>query len=72
MPMRGELTKAIARPYPRAVVPESPLSRLLAAITDPEVQLLVAIGLMGTLITLDLARLFPDFGMMLTQVAPMP
>jgi hypothetical protein len=69
MPMRGELPKAIARPYPRSV-PERQLSRVLAAIADPEVQLLVAIGLMGALITLDVARLFPDFGMILMQLEP--
>jgi hypothetical protein len=70
MPMRGELPNAIARPYPRAV-PESGLSRFLAAIADPEVQLLIAIGLMGALITLDVARFFPDFGLMLMQLAPL-
>jgi hypothetical protein len=51
-------------------VPERQLSRVLAAIADPEVQLLVAIGLMGALITLDVARLFPDFGMILMQLEP--
>lgn len=71
MPMRGELPKAIAKPYPRAAR-ETGFSRFVRAITDPEMQLLAAIGLIGALVTLNVAQLYPDFGQIVMQVAPMP
>jgi hypothetical protein len=72
MPMRGELPKAIARPYPQRPARRTTLSRVVAAITDPEAQFLLAFGLIGALVMLNVALLYPDFGEIVAEMALFP
>lgn len=76
MPMRGELPEVTARPYPRPAVTgnrtESRWSRLAAALTDPDMHFVLALGLIGVLVTLNAVLLCPDFGGTVAQLALFP
>ena len=72
MPMRGELPAVRARPYIGAPQAKTGWSRLMLAISNPELQTIVAFSAIGILLMLNLALLFPDFGAMVANAQSFP
>jgi hypothetical protein len=72
MPMRGELPPIAARPYSRVARNEAERSWLIAVISSPDVQSVVAFCTIGLLATINAVLYFPGFGEMFTQLAIFP
>jgi len=72
MPMRGELPTRAARAY----VPPSPARtawlNFVTAVSDPELQTIIALCMIGILATLDMALRFPEFGGLISELNSIP
>jgi len=69
--MRGELPAFVARSGRRS--PARILwSRLITAVSNPELQIVAALCIIGILLTLNVALRFPDFGAMLAELESLP
>jgi hypothetical protein len=51
----------------RAHPPEKPWQRILIAVTNPDLQAVVAFSLIGLLLTLNVMFRFPDLGAIIAQ-----
>jgi hypothetical protein len=70
--MRGELPTKAAR----TTVAQSPFrtacSGLVTAVLDPELQTIIAICIIGILVTLDMALRFPAYGALIVELNSFP
>jgi hypothetical protein len=62
MPMRGELPRAVTRPYPHASRLEIAWFRCRAILFDRNLQSVVAFCVIGFLLAANIILRFPDFG----------
>jgi hypothetical protein len=62
MPMRGELPTITAPTHTRASSVRTGWLRFVAVVSDPGLQTIVALSMIGILVTLNAIFLFPDFG----------
>jgi hypothetical protein len=72
MPMRGELPCRAARLCRDSSACESVYSRIIATITDPELELIICFCVIGLLITVFLVHAFPNFGEMVETLEQFP
>jgi hypothetical protein len=74
MPMRGELPTRAARNYVRSS--PSPVKTgchsFVTAVANPELLTVIAICIIGILVTLNMALLFPDFGGLIADSNSLP
>jgi hypothetical protein len=68
MPMRGELPTRAARSYVRPSPVSTGWFRFVTAVLNPELQTGVAFCMIGILLTLIMALLFPDFGALIAEL----
>jgi hypothetical protein len=69
MPMRGELPAVAARTYAPATAKGAAWSRFIAAISDRELQFVVAFCAIGFLLAINVILRYPDFGALFAQTA---
>jgi hypothetical protein len=62
MPMRGELPVVAARAYPLPSTTAAVWSYVLAIVTNPDLQCVVAFCTIGILVTVNVIARFPDLG----------
>jgi hypothetical protein len=72
MPMRSELPAVTKRTYTRASPVRIGWSRFVAVISDPDLQAVVALSMIGLLVVLNAILRFPDFGQMSAELAQWP
>jgi len=72
MPMRGELPTRAARSYAAPSPVRTAWSYFVTAVSNPELHTVIALCIIGILITLDMALLFPDYGGLIAQFNSLP
>jgi len=72
MPMRGELPTAAARAQVRPSSVSAVWSRFVTAVSDPELQTIIAFCMIGILVTLNVALRYPDFGGLVADLECFP
>ena len=72
MPMRSELPDVALRSDMRATEMGTGWSRIVAAMSNRDLQAVAAFCAIGLLITIDAILRFPDFGQTFTQFAQFP
>jgi hypothetical protein len=72
VPMRGELPTVTARTYSRALPAKTGWSRFVAVVSNPELHTIIAFSVIGVLLMLNFALLFPDFGQIYSEAAQFP
>ena len=71
MPMRGELPTRVARNFAPSPV-RTAWSSVVTAVSDPELHTVIALCVIGILVTLNVALLFPDYGGLVAQLNSFP
>ena len=72
MPMRGELPTRAARAYVPPSAVKTAWYRFVTAVSDPELQTIIALCMIGILATLDMALRFPEFGGLISELNSIP
>jgi hypothetical protein len=72
MPMRSELPDLALRSDTRAMEMGTGSSRIVAAMSNRDLQAVAAFCAIGLLITIDAILRFPDFGQIFAQLALFP
>jgi len=72
MPMRGELPTIAARTRMRASPVRMGWLRFVAVVSDPELQTIVALSMIGVLVMINAMLLFPDFGQVYVDLSLSP